>query len=380
MNDSKTFIDIFNEKTLVIEKQLYRMLYSKHPHRREWKIMKAVVVLDSMNIDEFKADERIKNTINQLKNKIDFVFVQDTVTNQYGFEYAARMESEGPEWMQPQEDVMEQVKDADILIVHWYGVNKVLIDAAQKLKYIGVMRSGLEHVNTEYAKEKGIVIQNCPGRLANSVADLALAFIIDETRGITRLNRRTADRPLSDEDRFNDASSRPLCMLTAGLIGFGIIARELAKRLKACGCQVMAYDPYISAETFKSCGVMSVTFDELLNKSDIVSIHVRLTGDTQKMIGAKEFSKMKRNAIFINTARAGLVDENALIHALETKQIRGAGLDVFSVEPPDENNPLIHMDNVTSTPHIGGVFNGMLVLSFCMALDRLNEFLCQQGE
>ena len=274
---------------------------------------------------------------------------------------------------------LEKLPEADILLVHWHCVNRAMLDAAKKLRYIGVMRSGLEHINTDYAAQKGITVRSCPGRLANSVADLTLAFMLCETRGITRRNLRLGRRELLEQDVYDDASSRPLCMLRVGLIGFGLIAREVAKRVQACGSEVLAYDPYCPDTTFAACGVHRAALDEVLRESDIISIHVRLDASTQGMIGRAEFEKMKPNAIFINTARAGLVDEDALVWALESKKIRGAGLDVFAQEPPAADHPLLRMENVTSTPHIGGVFNGMLILSLQKSIDTLLAYLQEEG-
>lgn len=337
--------------------------------------MKVLIVLDSCSVDEFRNDPEVREIFASLGPDADIEFVQDTLMDEDDYGYVARMEKEGPEWIEPQKEVMEKLPDADILLVHWHCVNRKMLEAAEHLKFIGVMRSGLEHINVACAQEKGIVVKNCPGRLSNSVADLALAFMIDETRGITRRNLRLGNKSLLEEDKYDDASSRPMCMLKVGLIGFGYIAREVAKRVRACGSTVCAYDPYCSDEVFEAEGVARATFDEVLRQSDIISIHVRLTEESKHMIGDAEFGMMKPNAIFINTARAGLVDEDALIRALETKKIRGAGLDVFTEEPPSDSCPLLHMDNVTSTPHIGGVFNGMLVLSLKLTVGILKEYL-----
>lgn len=337
--------------------------------------MKVLIVLDSSPVEEFKNEMEVKEILDSLGADVSVEFIQDTLMDDDPYEYVKRMEREGPEWIRPQADVMKRLPFADVLLVHWHCVNKEMIDAASQLRFIGVMRSGLEHINVSYAEEHGITVKNCPGRLANSVADLTLAFMINETRGISRRNLRLGNRELLEEDKYDDASSRPMCMLKVGLIGFGVIAREVAKRVQACGSRVLVYDPYCKKEEFEKHRVTDVQLNELLKNCDIISIHVRLTEETKWMIGQKEFELMKPNAIFINTARAGLVDEKALIWALENKKIRGAGLDVFSEEPPSEDCPLIHMDNVTATPHIGGVFNGMLTLSLSMIVEKMQEFM-----
>lgn len=336
--------------------------------------MKVLIVLDSSRVEEFSNEPEIREILAALGPDMEIKFIQDTLMEEDAYGYVERMEKEGSEWIEPQKEVMEELPSADILLVHWHCVNKKMIDTAKKLKFIGVMRSGLEHINVGYAQEKGIVVKNNPGRLANSVADLCLAFMINETRGITRRNLRTSTID-SEEDKYDDASSRPMCMLKVGLVGFGMIAREVAKRVQACGSKVFAYDPFCENEAFETLGVTRLCLEELLARCDIISLHVRLTEETKGMIGKEQFKKMKPNAIFINTARAGLVDEDALIWALENQKIRGAGLDVFAEEPPTENNPLIHMDNVTATPHIGGVFNGMLTLSLDMIIKTLKQYL-----
>ena len=337
--------------------------------------MKILIVLDTEPIEEFSSSPEVKEILATLGPNAHIQFIQDTLMDEDDYGYVMRMEKEGPEWCEPQSNVMEALPDADVLLVHWHCVNKKMIDAGKNLKFIGVMRSGLEHVNAAYAESKGIVVKNNPGRLANSVADLALAFMINETRGITRMNLRYGAKELMDGDKYDDNSSRPMCMLKVGLVGFGMIAREVAKRVQACGSRVMAYDPYCPDQAFEDMGVTRVSLEKLVQESDIISMHVRLSEDTKGLIGKEQFDMMKPNAIFINTARAGLVDEEALIEALQTKKIRGAGLDVFAEEPPADTNPLIHMDNVTFTPHIGGVFNGMLTLSLDMIVKTMNKHL-----
>lgn len=340
--------------------------------------MKVLIVLDSSPVEEFKRETQVQEILATLGPEAEITFIQDTLMDEDDYGYVERMEKEGPEWIEPQKEVMEVLPETEILLVHWHCVNKKMIDAGKNLKFIGVMRSGLEHINVEYAEKKGIVVKNNPGRLANSVADLALAFMLDETRGITRRNLRLGNRELIENDKYDDFSSRPMCMLKVGLVGFGMIAREVTKRVQACGSKVYSYDPFCKDEVFEAMHVERATLDELLEKCDIISMHVRLTKDTKNLIGKEQFEKMKSNAIFVNTARAGLVDEEALIWALKEKKIRGAGLDVFVEEPPRADHPLLQMDNVTATPHIGGVFNGMLTLSLDMIVKTLKEYLEEQ--
>ncbi len=343
---------------------------------------KILIITDIYPAEAFQKDPEIRETLATLGDDVEIEVIQDNIMLGSGEPgaYVHRMEKEGPEWMEPQADVMTALPDKDVLLVHWAGVNSKMIDQGKNLKFIGAMRSGFEHINKAYAESKGITVMNSPGRLADSVADLTLAFLLSETRGIVRRNLGNPDHTYRNQEKYDDSSSRPLRMLKIGLIGFGIIAQQVAKRLKACNSTVMAYDPYCDDDVFQKAGVKRVELDELLRTSDAVSMHVRLSDDNRGMIGKAEFEKMKPTAIFINTARGGLVDEEALIWALQNKVIRGAGLDVFAQEPPDPENPLFRMDNVTATSHIGGVFNGMLQLSCSIIVNSLREFLENQKE
>lgn len=343
--------------------------------------MKIVIIVDVCTVNEFKENREIQDTLAGLGDTAEIEVIQDEFMPQFSspLEYVGRLEKEGPEWVQVSESLLKKLGDAEILLVHWAAVNSRMIDAAKKLKFIGVMRSGVEHINVKYAESNGITVKNCPGRLADSVADLTLALILSENKGLLRRNLRATDGVFVNPDKYYDNGNRPLCMQKVGLVGFGIIAQAVARRLKACGSKVMAYDPFCSKEFFEREGVRQVDMEELLAESDIISMHVRLSEQTQNMFGREQFSKMKSTAIFINTARAGLVDERALTEALLTKEIRGAGLDVYLKEPVDINHPILTMDNVSATPHCGGVFYGMFELSVSLIVDMLAEYLKEKS-
>lgn len=342
--------------------------------------LKALIIVDVMKTTEFLANRDIQESLARFSDRVDYEVIQDQVMFAAGDPgaYVGRMEKEGPEWVVPPAELLDKLADIDILLVHWAAVNSRMIDAAKKLKFIGAMRSGFEHINKAYAEEKGIAVYNCPGRLANSVADLTMAMILSENKGLLRNNLRATGGVYQQEKKYYDEGNRPLCMQKAGLVGFGIIAQAVAKRLQACGCSVMAYDPFMPDEVFQSQGVRRVDLDTLTAESDIVSMHVRLSDETRGMFGKEQFDRMKPTAVFINTARAGLVDYDALAEALRTRKIRGAGLDVYVDEGGhrlSEDDPLLGLDNVTLMPHCGGQFFGMLELSFSMVVETLVKWL-----
>lgn len=260
-----------------------------------------------------------------------------------------KVEQGGAESYQPTQDVLDALKDADIIITQFYTITKQLIDACPNLKAIGVLRGGIENVNLDYANKKGILVFNTPGRNANAVADFTVGMLISECRNIAKSHMELKNgnwvREYSNKDSVPD-----LCGKTVGIIGYGNIGRKVAQRLKGFEMNLLAYDPFVK----EAEDVKLVSLEELMKESDFVSINARLTKDTEKMINAEMLGLMKPTAYLINTARSGLVDEVALEEVLRNHKIAGAALDVFEVEPPGKDYPLVVLDNVTITPHLAG--------------------------
>jgi D-3-phosphoglycerate dehydrogenase len=223
-------------------------------------------------------------------------------------------------------------------------VRKEMIDKMERMKLIIRGGVGLDNIDVEYAESKGIRVMNTPGASSLSVAELVLAHMFALSRHIVRGTQSI--RELKWEKK--KLKGVELKDKTLGIIGTGRIGRELAKKALALGMKVIGYDPYVE----KTEDIEMVDMDTLLKESDYISIHTPLTSETHHLIGRKEFEKMSPNAILINCARGGVVDEEALIEALETGKIKGAGLDVFEIEPPQESK-LLTLPNVTFTPHIG---------------------------
>ena len=262
-----------------------------------------------------------------------------------------KIERLGPEGVEPFNELTEEVRDADFLIVHFAPVSRNTILQSKNLKMIGCVRGGYENVNVHAAREKGIPVINAPGRSTSAVADFTMGLIIALVRRIPEFYFELKHGKWKTVDRNN----MPLNLedMILGIVGFGSIGQAVAKRAQGFGMRILAYDPYVK-EVPNGLNVKLVSLEELLKVSDIITIHARLTSETFHLIGEKEFKLMKKGAYFINTARSGIVDTNALIKALEEKWIAGAAVDVFDEEPLSSESKFLKLDNVIITPHMAG--------------------------
>ncbi len=262
-------------------------------------------------------------------------------------------ELHGPEGYAPNPEILEAVRDAEILTVHFSCISKAIIDAAKNLKVLGVCRGGCDNVNVAYAKEKGILCVHSAARSSDAVADTTVALMIAESKNLVRGSILLHQGGWANT-YSNDAHTHNMRKMTVGIIGCGLIGSRVATRLHGFGARILGYDPWLDAEAVRTQGIEPVSFDTLLSESDMVTIHLRLSEQTAGFMGEKEFAKMKEGAFFINTARAGLMDEDALVGALKSRHLAGAAIDVYSTEPISMDHPYLSLDNITLTPHIAG--------------------------
>ena len=249
-----------------------------------------------------------------------------------------------------QDELIKIIPEYDALVVRsGTKVTKEVIEAAKKLKIIGRAGVGVDNIDVNAATQKGIVVANAPGGNSVSTAELTLAMIFSVARKIPQAVQSVKSGKW-ERKKFLGTELRGK---TLGVVGLGRVGYEVAKRARALEMSVIAYDPYINEEKAREIGVELVEFEELIKRSDFITIHVPKTKETEGMFSKREFELMKDGAFIINCARGGIVDEAALYEALKEGKISGAALDVYQSEPPSPDNPLLKLDNVVTTPHIG---------------------------
>ena len=276
----------------------------------------------------------------------------------------------------PAELTVERAKDAEIVITNKTLLPKSVLEKLPKLKYIGLLSTGYNVVDIEYAKEKNIPVCNVPTYSTLAVAQLTFALILEIYNRVALLNDAVHAGEWANSSDFCFWKT-PLIELggkTIGIIGFGKIGNAVAKIADAFGMNILCYVPRKKkAPAIKNFKFVSL--DELLRGSDIVSLHCPLTPEPEKMVNADFISKMKKNAILINTSRGAAIDEDALAKALKNGDILAAGVDVLSCEPPRKDNPLLSCDNCIITPHIAWAGYETRQRLVSIVYDNLKSFL-----
>lgn len=285
-----------------------------------------------------------------------------------------QIELHGPAAVRLPEALSQDIEEYEIIIVQFTPLPQSVLEQAESLKLIGVLRGGVENVDVSFATAHGIAVANTPGRNARAVAEFTVGLILAEVRNIARSH--AALKAGVWLKQFPNSGAIPeLFGKTVGLVGLGHIGHLVAGYLTAFGCRIVAYDPYVQTAD----GIELLRLDEVLRAADIVSVHARYTADTDHLISAREIALMKPGAVLINTARSGLVDQAALVQALQQKRIRGAALDVFDTEPIPEQEELLTLDNLTITPHVAGSTADAFTNSPKLFCSRLLQALKGEG-
>ena len=247
--------------------------------------------------------------------------------------------------------------------------NTVLEGASPGLKHVAVWGTAIDHVALEAARRLGVVVTNTPNAATVAVAEHALALLLALARKIPQLDLRVRD------GEWSGGQLTQLAGRTLGIVGTGAVGIRLARIAEGIGMRILMSSMSETIENSESSNWTEVSFTELLENSDAISLHARLTTDTRSMFGASEFARMKPTALFINTARGQLVNSRALAEALANETIAGAALDVFNTEPLDRNSPLTRLPNVILTPHIAANTSEALNVSLNMVIDNVIDFL-----
>jgi D-3-phosphoglycerate dehydrogenase / 2-oxoglutarate reductase len=247
-------------------------------------------------------------------------------------------------------DILEVARDAEGVLVTYAKLPGGLLRQLQRCKVIGRFGLGVDNIDIQTAAALNITVTYVPDYCLQEVSDHAMALVLALARKVTLSNE------LVQRGRWEMPAVVPIRRLEGkvlGLVGFGNIPRRLVPKAQAFGFTVVAHDPYLPGATARDLGVELVTFERLLEMSDYVSVHAPLTAETRGLFNAAAFGRMKKGAFIINTARGPLIDETALIQALNAGDLGGAALDVLATEPPSKDSPLLNRGNVILTPHTG---------------------------
>lgn len=256
----------------------------------------------------------------------------------------------GPVHCRTEADLLAAAKDADAILLDQAPLTRKALDALDKIRVVVNCSVGVDNIDLQAATEKGVFVANVPDFCTIEVAEHTIALLLSLWRKIVPAVCA------AKSGTFDWEKIRPIERLAGkkiGIVGFGRIGRAVAKRLKGFGVDILLYDPLVQREVLDQEGVGWVEFDELMKLSDVVLIHSSLSRENFHMIDEDEFKLMKKTALIVNAARGSLISERALLRALTERWIRGAALDVLESEFQRKDNPLLKLDNVLFTPHLG---------------------------
>jgi D-3-phosphoglycerate dehydrogenase / 2-oxoglutarate reductase len=275
------------------------------------------------------------------------------------------------------EEMTKRLSDlgARFLIVEADFVEAEVFQSCPDLEGVVACRGDPWNVDVGAATANGVFVVRTPGRNANAVAELALALSLELMRGVRQgdADVRRGDFVVEDRIAYQRFLGPELSGRTVGIVGFGAVGRCLSKILQGFGCRILVHDPYVEASALADCGAEAVSLEDLLRSSDVVSLHAVVTNETRGMIGSRELALMRPTTYLINTARADLVDTDALVDVLRSGRLAGAGIDHFAGEFLDPSHPLAAMRNVILTPHIGGATIETIERHTSMAASALSD-------
>ncbi len=273
-------------------------------------------------------------------------------------------------------ELLQKISEVDVLVTRVEtNIDKELLGSAKKLQVVATATTGVDHIDVEEAKRCNIEVINAPGANATATAEHAFALMLSLLRKI----------PFAFNSIQNGIWNRSMFFghecdgKTLGVIGFGRIGMKFSRYARALGMNIIAFDPFIDQKIIENEGATPVGLEKLISDSDVITLHTFLSKETQNMFDTDKFQKMKRNAILINASRGQIINDQALINALNDKLIAGAALDVFSNEPLKQDNPLVvyakNHDNLLLTPHIAGSTLESIDAAAVMVANKVVEYL-----
>jgi D-3-phosphoglycerate dehydrogenase len=269
-----------------------------------------------------------------------------------------------------------QGQDIEIIVVEADFVFREVFERAGKLKLVGACRGDVTHVDIEAATEHGVLVINTPARNATAVAELTVGLMLALVRSIPVAHQIVCSGGWVDPMApYLSLRGTELAGKTIGIVGFGAIGQRVARRLSAFEASILAYDPYVDPERIKETGAKPLELDALMEQSDFITLHCSTVSETVGLISAQRIALMKPTAYLVNTASAYVVDEEAVARALREGRIAGAAFDVYQTWPVQPEDPLLKLDNVILTPHIGGATDETVVRHSQMIADDIERFL-----
>ena len=321
-----------------------------------------------------------REALGEDEDKYEFVYQENSAGS---YKWSTEVVDNVKEAYGSPEAIKAAISGCDVVVSGYAPFTKEIMDASPGLKIIGISRGGPVNVDQRSATEKGIIVLKAVGRNAESVADQTLGYILCEMRHIARNNMELKTGSYFEKlgsvgrssylETFEwmEANGK-----TLGLIGYGQVGSRVAKRARAFDMKVIVYDPYIDQQVLIDEECTPTDLDNLLRVSDFISIHAGLSPDTLHMINADAFSKMKKTAVLVNSARGSIVDEKALYDALKNGVIASAALDVVEEDPIKKDNPLLSLENITLTPHTAGRSPDTEMRGYRQVAQQVAKYLC----
>lgn len=275
------------------------------------------------------------------------------------------------------DDVVEFVGDAEILVTQLAPMSRSMFERLPTLKMIAVSRGGPVNIDMQAARDHGVLVVNTPGRNASAVAEFTIGAILSETRKIREGHEALRAGNWRGDLYRADVTGRELSEMTVGVVGYGNIGAKVVRLLRAFGTRVLVCDPYVqlSPQDAQDDMVSHVSIDTLLEQSDVVTLHPRVSEETRGLMNAEAFKKMKKDALFVNTARGPLCNYDDLYEALVAGEIGSAMLETFAIEPVPTDWPLLQLPNVTLTPHIAGASMRTVTFAAEQAAEEVRRYI-----